>query len=100
VNDVLCMPKTKKNVISIGVITNMGCVMVFCQISCWIMIVFTPHRIVAIGKRNVTNGLNKLTITILQKKSQNSPSLLMIEHHLNINLWHKRLGHIGFQGLH
>ncbi len=78
----------------------MGCVVIFGKISCWMMIVFTPHKIVTTSKRYLTNGLYKLIITTLQKVSQNSPTLLMIEHHSNIKHWHKQLGHIGFQSLH
>jgi hypothetical protein len=88
-NDVLYVHGRNKNILSIGVIPNMGCVVNFGKISCWIVIVFTPQKIVATCQRDLTNGLYKLTITTLQKVSQNSPTLLMIEHHLNINRWHK-----------
>jgi hypothetical protein len=99
-NIIIYVLGAKKNVLSIGAIANMGCVVIFGKISCWIVIVFTPHEIVVTSQRDLTNGLYKLTITTLQKVSQNSPTLLMTKHHLNINLWHKQLGHIGFQGRH
>jgi hypothetical protein len=60
VNDVLYMLGTKKNVLSIGVITNMGCVMIFGKISYCIMIVFTPHKIIATSQKDLTNLQSQL----------------------------------------
>jgi hypothetical protein len=46
------------------------------------------------------NGLYKLEITMAPKHEQPTSLLLLVEWQLAIELWHKRMGHIGFQGLH
>jgi hypothetical protein len=98
-NNVLYMPRVEKNLLLIGVITNMGCVMIFGRTNCWIVIVSTLHKIIATSLKDLTNGLYKFTIATLQKVPQNSPTLLMIERQPKISLWHNQLGHINIQGL-
>ncbi len=99
-NNVLYVPRVKENLLLVGAIANMGCVMIFGRTNCWIIIVYTPHKIIATSQKDLTNGLYKFTIAILQKVSQNSPTPLMIERQPKISLWHERLGHISIQGVH
>ncbi len=47
-NNVLYMLKVKKkDLFLVGALANIGCVMIFGRTSCWIIIVSTPHKIIA-----------------------------------------------------
>lgn len=46
-NNVLYVPRVYKTLLLVGVIANMGCVMIFGRTSCKIVIFCTPHKIIA-----------------------------------------------------
>jgi len=46
-SNVLYVPRVYKNLLLVGVIASMGCVMIFGRTNCKIVVLSTPHKIIA-----------------------------------------------------
>ncbi len=96
-NNVLYVLGIKRNILLVRAIVNMGYVVMFGKQTCWIVVAITLHKLLVIDYRDLVNGLYKLEITMAPKHEQPTSLLLLVERQLAIELWHKRMGHIGFQ---
>jgi hypothetical protein len=78
----------------------MECIAVFGKAKCWILLANIPHKALAFGVQDAENGSYKLEASTLHKLQHKSLSLFLIKQLSNVELWHKRMGHISFQRLH
>jgi hypothetical protein len=94
---VLYVLSVKKNLLSIGPLVDMGCIVVFGKAKCWILSTNISNKILTFGVQDAKNGLYKLEISTFHKLQHKPPSLCLIVQQLsNAELWHKRMGHISF----
>jgi hypothetical protein len=84
------VPNMKKNLISVGSITDTGHNVVFSDLHCWILDKFNHDHIIAIGHRDMHNGLYYFEETF-QAHS--------VEFKDNDILWHRRFGYLSYAGL-
>lgn len=82
------VPTLKKNLASVGTITDSGHVVLFTKTHCWI---HNDGQVLAIGHRDKQNGLYFL-------KEQPEEALSMETCDI-VDLWHRRLGHLSYSGL-
>ena len=94
INGVLYVPGLRKNLLSIGSLTDKGIIACFDDQKC---ILFSKgnKRIVAEGLQNKRNGLYQLSTVNLDIMA----NIAQVEIN-NARLWHHRLGHIGYDKLH
>ncbi len=96
-NNILYVPSVKKNLLSIGALVDMGCIVVFGKAKCWILPTNISNKVLTFGVRDVENGLYKLEASALHKPQHKPPSLcLTLQQLTNVELWHKRMGHVSF----
>jgi hypothetical protein len=80
-----------------GTIGDKGCLIIFGANKCWVLNVKQPSKVLAMGTRNTSNGLYHMQMELQQLVT------LMMETNstaiATIKLWHKRFGHIHYQGL-
>jgi hypothetical protein len=69
------MPDVKKNLLPVGALTDMGCVVVFGKYKCWIFTTTKPHKVLPTGHRDVTNGLHRLELPPVTNQQQDSSTL-------------------------
>jgi hypothetical protein len=89
--DVLYVPSLQRNLISVGALTDTGNALLFNKTIVWVLNNLQERRIVAIGRRDKSNGLYRMEKKDLDVNSVTSAS--------NTELWHRRYGHIHFRGL-
>jgi transposase InsO family protein len=96
---VLYVPSIIKNLLSVESLTDKGYIACFDETKCF-LISKGSKRIVARGERERGSGLYRLVA------KQSTPELHQVEINLTSSvldltrLWHHRLGHLNFQGLH
>jgi hypothetical protein len=93
--DVKYVSTMKKNLISVGRVTDLGHLILFSNTSCWILDKFNPDHIIATGHRDTSNGLYRFESS-LQNSSLQANTVEEID---VTNLWHRRFGHLSFLGL-
>jgi histone deacetylase 1/2 len=86
--NVCYVPSLKKNLASVGSMTDLGHIVMFTKESCWI---YKHNQLVATGSRDLSNGLYYLHETSSQALSVESSDIA--------DLWHRRMGHISYSGL-
>ena len=96
---VLYVPSITKNLLSVGSLTDKGYIACFDDTKCF-LISKGSKRIVAKGEREKGSGLYKLvarqsTLEVNQVEVNLTTSALDLT-----RLWHHRLGHLNYQGLH
>lgn len=98
---------TKKNLLSVGMLADKGCIVLFTNNGFWILTNTFPARIIAEGVRDKINGLYRLTP--IGRTSQHI--LTLPQHPLIIQalslflsaeaeLWHKWMGHKNYRTFH
>jgi hypothetical protein len=93
--DVKYVPTMKKNLISVGRVTDSGHLILFSNTSCWILDKFNPDHIIATGHRDMSNGLYRFGSSL-----QNSFLQANTVEEIDVtNLWHRRFGHLNFPSL-
>ncbi|KAL3700258.1 hypothetical protein R1sor_018280 [Riccia sorocarpa] len=110
VDDVLYVPSVKKNLLSIGSITDKGAVVVFQSDQCLVYKPENPRRILARGVREHSRGLYRLvqsktipveaqqpSVQLLQEDKPDSVKTSAIH---SARLWHRRTGHLSYGYLH
>ena len=75
----------RKNLISVGPITDTGNLVVFSDTFCWILDKFDLN-VIAVGYRDSSNGLYKFGENVTESFDEAS-------------LWHRRLSHLNYQSL-
>jgi len=96
-SNILYVPSVKKNLLSIGALVDMGCIVVSGKAKCWILSTNISNKVLTFGVRDAKNGLYKLEASTLHKLQHKPPSLcLNVQQLSNVELWHKRMGHISF----
>jgi hypothetical protein len=97
--DVLYVPSITKNLLSVGSLTDGGYIACFDETKCY-LINKGNRKIIAKGEREVGSGLYRLVT------KRPSPEIHQVQVNLTTaaidmtRLWHHRLGHLSFQGLH
>jgi hypothetical protein len=81
----------KKNLISVGALTNTGNALVFSDTTVWVLNNLQDRKIIAVGCRDKTNGLYRMEKGSLDVNAVTSLS--------TEELWHQRFGHLYFRGL-
>jgi hypothetical protein len=97
IDDVLYVRNITKKLLSMGTIVDKGCLIIFGANKCWVLNVKQPPKALAMGTRNTSNGLYHM-----QMELQQLVTLMMETNSIattTIKLWHKRFGHIHYQGL-
>jgi transposase InsO family protein len=84
------VPSLKRNLISVGAITDTGNLVVFSKTHCWILDKVDHNRIIATGYRNPINGLYSFGNTLQTN---------MVASENTSTLWHRRYGHLSYKGL-
>ena len=91
---VLYVPALRCNLISVGSLVDQGNAIIFTKSQCLILDNITYKRILAIGTRNSTNGLyhfqHQINFSEVNSISNTKSS---------VELWHKRFGHLHYNGL-
>jgi hypothetical protein len=59
-----------------------------------------PHKVLAFSLQDVENGLYKPEASTLHKLQHKPLSFFLTKQLSYVELWHKRMGHINFQGFH
>jgi hypothetical protein len=83
------VPSMKRNLMSVGSITDSGHVVMFTNTHCWI---FKEEQVIATGYRDNSNGLYYFRETTNEEA-------LNIEDSDDAAVWHRRMGHISYSGL-
>lgn len=95
--DVLYVWNITTKILSMGTIVDKGCLIIFGANKCWVLNVKQPSKVLAMGTINTSNGLYHMQMELQQLVT------LMMETNstttATIKLWHKRFGHIHYQGL-
>jgi hypothetical protein len=78
-NNVFYVLGIKRNLLLVRVVVNMGYVAMFGKQTCWIVVVITLHKLLAINFRAIVNGLYKLEITMPPKHEQPTSLLILVE---------------------
>ncbi len=80
-----------------GTIADKDCLVIFSANKCWVLNVKQPSKVLAMGTKNISNGLYQMQMELQQLTT------LMMETNSTIiattKLWHRRLGHLHYQGL-
>ena len=85
--NVLYVPSLKKSLMSVGALTDSGCLVYFSATNCYVLDNTSKH-VIASGHRDQTNGLYRLT-TVHEANSLDDEG----------RLWHRRYGHLSHIGL-
>ena len=97
----------RKNLVSVGAIADTGHRVLFLSHACWI--INSQGTAVAVGHRDPSNGLYSLrqhTAALSSEHSAQNYTSSRLEHSVNPPhdslslLWHRRLGHLSYSGLH
>lgn len=56
-SNVFYVPSVKKNLLSIGALVDMGCIIVFGKAKCWILLTNISNKVLTFGVQDVENGL-------------------------------------------
>lgn len=104
--NVMYVPSLKRNLISVGSLTDKGHVIVFTNRKCLVLDNDRNKQIVAQGVRHKGNGLYQLGVSSRKPNfiEANSVEIPTDEanssaHVKEIKLWHKRYGHLHYKGL-
>jgi hypothetical protein len=84
------VPSMRKNLVSVGSITDNDRLVVFSDKHCWVLDTLDHKRVIAFGHRDPSNGLYLFG----QSFDAN-----ILEHKDKAQLWHKRYGHLSYFGL-
>ncbi len=60
ISNILYVLGVRKNLLPIGALTNMGCIVTFGKNKCWITFAQFPHKVLVSSFRDFVNGLYKL----------------------------------------
>jgi hypothetical protein len=88
--DVLHVLGVTKNMLYVGAIIDMGCVVGFSATKCWVMMFQEPRRVVAVRTRDCDSGFCKL-------EAFKQINMFMAERIMPLRLWHKWFGHLNLQ---
>lgn len=98
INNVLLMPGIRRNLLSIGILTDAGMIAWFDSNQCWPLADKTQPKIIARGQRDDSSGLYYLNFEHLE--TQQEEVNLTAAKFNDTFMWHRRLKHLSFQALH
>ncbi len=90
--DVLYILGVTKNMLYVGAIVDMGCVVMFIATKCWVMMFQERRIVVVVGTRDCDSGFYKL-------EAFKQWNMFMAQRVMLLKLWHKRFGHLNLQSL-
>ena len=98
IDNVLLVPGIRRNLLSIGTLTDTGMIAWFDCNQCWPLADKTQPRIIARGQRDDSSGLYYLNFEHLD--TQQKEVDLTAAKSNDTFMWHRRLKHLSFQALH
>ena len=89
-NNVKYIASMTKNLISLGSIIEIGNLVIFGKLNCWILDQYNHTHVVAFGRRDQLNGLYCFSTTF---------QALLVTYNDQQTLWHRRLDQLGINNL-
>ena len=94
IQNVLHIPCVKKNLLSVDMIADQGCIIIFSSDKYRVMKEASPPIVVAKGLRDHRSCLYKLMAP------QERKLMVNLLKKTKVQLWHQRLGHIDYTSVH